>query len=62
MAKYFHFDYILGSHDKKDISEEALDRILDNFIEGVEKENCGVGGGVHEAGKLDTCDCEGDDE
>lgn len=50
-----HFDHIIVF--KEDPEDEAWYRILDAFLEAVEKEGASAGGGMHEYGSVHTC-CE----
>lgn len=50
------FSYVIDFHDNKD--PEAWNRILDAFIDAVEKEGACTGGGMHETSikNADFCD------
>lgn len=50
-----HFDHIIAFDEEP--PGEAWDRILDAFIEAVEKEGASTGGGMHEHGSIRAC-CE----
>ncbi len=50
-----HFDHIIVFKEKP--SDEAWNRILDAFIDAVEKEEAGTCGGMHEYGSIHAC-CE----
>jgi hypothetical protein len=59
------FNFVVDLHDNHD--PEAWNRILDAFIEAVEKEGACAGGGIHPTGSsLDWCtgcqDFEDDDD
>lgn len=50
------FKFVIDLKDNKD--PEAWDRILDAFIEAVEKEDAVTGGGMHPLGSSKYCeDC-----
>jgi hypothetical protein len=48
------FNFVINLRDNQD--PEAWDRILDTFIEAVEKEGGGAGGGVHQTGANPLCE------
>lgn len=55
------FKFVIDLQDNKD--PEAWDRILDAFIEAVEKENAVAGGGIHLLGTNEYCeDCNDSEE
>jgi len=47
------FNFVIDLHDNLD--PKAWDRILDAFIEAVEKENACAGGGIHPTGTNKYC-------
>lgn len=50
------FSFVVDLRENRD--PEAWDRILDAFIDAVEKEKGGAGGGIHETGTNPMCqDC-----
>lgn len=48
------FNFVIDLHDNQD--HAAWDRILDAFLEAVEKENACAGGGMHPTGSNKHCD------
>lgn len=48
------FSFVIDLHDNHD--PQAWDRILDAFIDAVEKENACAGGGMHPTGSNKYCD------
>lgn len=55
------FNFVIDLHDNHD--PDAWDRILDAFIEAVEREGAGAGGGLHPTGTNKYCDiCQAKDD
>ena len=54
------FNFVIDLHGNQD--PDAWDRILDAFLEAVEKEGGGAGGGIHRTGTNKFCDICQDEE
>lgn len=55
------FNFVIDLHDNHD--PDAWDRILDAFIDAVEKEGACAGGGLHQTGTNKFCDmCRDEDD